>query len=67
MKQLRESLLGKALDPFSGEARKHVALVAVPGLGRSGRRRPVLRLLRSRGGVPGPRSAYAARASTWRS
>src|SRR5450755_753686 len=25
---LRESLLGKALDPFSGEARKHVALVA---------------------------------------
>jgi hypothetical protein len=37
--RLRESLLGKALDPFSGEARKHVALVAVlawVGLGADG-------------------------------
>ena len=35
----RESLLGKALDPFSGEARKHVALVAFiawVGLGADG-------------------------------
>src|ERR1700731_1602904 len=37
--RLRESLLGKALDPFSGEARKHVALVAFlawVGLGADG-------------------------------
>ena len=37
--QLRESLLGKALDPFSGESRKHVALVAFlawVGLGADG-------------------------------
>jgi len=36
---LRESLLGKALDPFSGESRKHVALVAFiawVGLGADG-------------------------------
>jgi len=26
---LRESLLGKPLDPFSGDARKHFALVAL--------------------------------------
>ena len=35
----RESLLGKALDPFSGDARKHVALVAFLawiGLGADG-------------------------------
>jgi amino acid transporter len=35
----RESLLGKALDPFSGESRKHVALVAFiawVGLGADG-------------------------------
>ena len=35
----RESLLGEALDPFSGEARKHVALVAFlawVGLGADG-------------------------------
>ena len=37
--RLRESLFGKALDPFSGEARKHVALVAFfawVGLGADG-------------------------------
>jgi amino acid transporter len=37
--QLRESLLGKALDPFSGETRKHVALIAFfawVGLGADG-------------------------------
>src|SRR5215471_4002228 len=38
-RSLRESLLGKALDPFSGETRKHVALVAFVawiGLGADG-------------------------------
>lgn len=37
--RLRESLFGKALDPFSGETRKHVALVAFIawiGLGADG-------------------------------
>jgi hypothetical protein len=37
--QWRESLLGKALDPFSGETRQHVALVAFlawVGLGADG-------------------------------
>ncbi|HTS23993.1 MAG TPA: APC family permease [Casimicrobiaceae bacterium] len=37
--RLRESLLGKALDPFGGETRKHVALVAFIawiGLGADG-------------------------------
>jgi len=37
--RLRESLLGKALDPFSGDARKHVLLVAFlawVGLGADG-------------------------------
>ena len=37
--QLRESLLAKALDPFSGDARKQVALVAFLagiGLGANG-------------------------------
>src|SRR5215470_1545385 len=36
---LRESLLGKPLDPFSGETRKHVALIAFlawVGLGADG-------------------------------
>jgi Amino acid permease len=39
IRSLRESLLGKPLDPFSGEARKHVALVAFLawiGLGADG-------------------------------
>jgi amino acid transporter len=38
-RSLRESLLGKPLDPFSGDARKHVALVAFlawVGLGADG-------------------------------
>jgi amino acid transporter len=38
-RSLRESLLGKALDPFSGETRKHVALIAFLawiGLGADG-------------------------------
>jgi amino acid transporter len=38
-RSLRESLLGKPLDPFSGETRKHVALVAFlawVGLGADG-------------------------------
>jgi amino acid transporter len=39
IRSLRESLLGKPLDPFSGETRKHVALVAFLawiGLGADG-------------------------------
>ena len=39
IRSLRESLLGKPLDPFSGETRKHVALVAFlawVGLGADG-------------------------------
>ena len=38
-RSLRESLLGKPLDPFSGESRKHVALIAFlawVGLGADG-------------------------------
>ena len=39
VRSLRESLLGKPLDPFSVETRKHVALVAFlawVGLGADG-------------------------------